>query len=87
MLRITNENYLVLRERKIQRMNSVFLALKFKIRYRLRFEKKFGNNQKRRFQKFIQRGFCYGAMNLQIAKKDAVGKVIVETVQKIAFII
>lgn len=52
-------NYKIWHQRNISKFNNFFLAIKFKIRYKNKFQKNYGKDFKIRLQKYIQRGLTF----------------------------
>ena len=65
MFPVCLDNIKVWRTRVRERMMRMFLAFKVKVRFRLRFERKYGKNQDERLRKYAMRNMTANAAFMQ----------------------
>jgi hypothetical protein len=79
-------NYSAYREHSLQRINNLFLAIKFKVRFKNNFCKNFGYVQEERFRKYLMRHLTILAPCFYENRCDKAMKIIHETLKKNEFI-
>lgn len=79
-------NYEIWHHRNIAKFNRTFLAIKFKIRFRLRFQRKFGFVYKIRQQKVVNRVLTFQTQFLRVHQQQKAQSLIYKTIFKALYI-